>query len=165
MIFKKAEEKDIIEALYLINHAIESSLTSRDEWKPPIPDFTALKNEVDQERLYIFRNKNITIGTFSFTDDKPESFSKVEWNKKNDKTLYITRLIISPNWLNKENGKQIIKHIEEFAKQNGYSSMKLNIKSNNTLMNNFYKEIGFDFRGDLLYPEQQTPYYFYEKNL
>lgn len=165
MIFKKAEEKDIIEALYLINHAIESSLISKEEWKPPIPDYSALKKEVDQGLLYIFRSKNITIGTLSFTDDKPESFNKVDWNKKDDKPLFITRLIINPNWLNKENGQLIIKQIEEFAKQQNYNSIKLNIKSNNKLMNNFYKEIGFDFRGDLLYPEQQTPYYFYEKDL
>ena len=163
MQIQKAEEKDIVEALYLIKISFEYNNVSENEWRPPTPEYSEMKEEVNNGELFVLRKGKITFGTFSLASKIPENFTKINWNDQNEKNLIIKRIAIFPGWFSDELGEKLIDFIEQYAKEHNYSSIKSNAYSKNEAMNALYKDMGFDFQGDAVLPGKKSPYYFYEK--
>ena len=163
MEIQKAEEKDIIEALYLIKTAFDYNNVSKNEWRPPTPAYSEMREEANNEELYLLRDQKITFGTFTFTNELPENFKHIEWTDTDKNVLVIKRIAIFPGWFTKEVGEKLISFIEEYAKKNNIASIKSNTYSRNESMNELYKNMGFTFQGDVTLPGKEMPYYFYEK--
>src|SRR6056297_3376808 len=126
MQIQKAEEKDIVEALYLIKTSFDYNNVSESEWRPPTPEYSEMKEEVNNEELFVLRKGKITFGTFSLASQMPEEFNKISWNDKNKPNLIIKRIAIFPGWFSDELGEKLIDFIEQYAHEHNYGSIKTN---------------------------------------
>lgn len=163
MQIQTAEEEDIVEALYLIKLSFEYNNVSENEWRPPTPEYSEIKEEVNKGELFILRKNKITFGTFSLASQMPENFTKIKWNDQNNKNLVIKRIAVFPGWFTEEIGEKLINFIEEYAREHNFSSIKSNAYSKNESMNKLYKNMGYTFQGDAVLPGKKSSYYFYEK--
>ncbi len=159
----QAKEPDIVEALYIIKTAFDSKNLIKNYWRPPLPDYENLSKELSEGMLFMIREMNISIGTLSFTNDAPETYKKIEWETENNKSLFIKRIAIAPNWLNKKLKSHISEFIDNYARENKYEAVKLNVYSTNEEMNNFYMELGFIPRNKNKTEDFETPFNYYEK--
>jgi N-acetylglutamate synthase-like GNAT family acetyltransferase len=159
----KAEEKDIVEALYLIKTSFDYNNVSENEWRPPIPEYGEMKEEVNKGELFLLRKNKVTFGTFSLANKMPESFNKVQWEDNNNDNMVIKRIAVFPGWFSDDLGNELISFIEQYTKEHNYSSIKSNAYSKNEEMNSLFKNMGFTFQGEAVLPGKEAPYYFYEK--
>jgi RimJ/RimL family protein N-acetyltransferase len=139
----QARESDIIEALYIIKSKFDSNNVSKNYWRPPLPDYDQLRTELENNSLFMIRKNHISIGTLTFSSEKPENSEKINWQDKSENDLTIKRIAIAENWANEEVKTEVKNFIDQYARENNYKSVKLCIYRSNTDMNDFYKELGF----------------------
>jgi ribosomal protein S18 acetylase RimI-like enzyme len=163
MEIQQAKEPDIVEALYIIKTAFDSKNLNKNYWRPPLPDYEKLSNELSAGLLFMIREMNISVGTLSFTNDEPETYKKIEWETDNDKSLFVKRIAIAPNWLNDKLKSHVSEFIDNYARENNFEAIKLNVYSTNEEMNSFYTELGFKLKNKTKTDDFETPFNYYEK--
>lgn len=160
-----ATESNIIEALFIIKSSYNNDDLVQNFWRPPIPDYNELKEEMENNLFFLISQQKISIGTFSFTRNQPESFTKINWAEENENTLFIKRIAIAPNWLNDELISSLKEFIDNYAKENNYSSIKFSSLSTKENIREFYKKLGFSQRVPINPDLFESPLTFYEKSL
>ncbi|MEH7075298.1 GNAT family N-acetyltransferase [Neobacillus drentensis] len=75
------------------------------------------------------------------------------------------RLVVHPKFQGKGYGKQLLQFAEEFALQNGYSSIRLDVYRQNPGALTLYERSGFQERGTIRFPFRSVSYKCFEKIL
>lgn len=161
---EKANAGNILEVMYLLQHCIEDfNKNSVYQWNSAYPDYFKLLREVENNTLYIIKNKGVCIGTITFDEQQESVFDKVEWKNKNDKFIVIHRIAVFPTWQKKGIGRKLIEFAEAYATENGYKSIRLDVASSSEHLIKLYESIGYAFTGEVLYPKQKEPFKCLEK--
>ncbi len=132
----KANINHLIEALYLIRQCNDELRKSNIvQWDEENATMQAVKEDIENEYLYVIRDKNVTIGTMGLSPTSPIK----EQNENNQKkTLTIYRLAVIPFWQKKGIGKQLMDFAEKYASTNGFENIRVNISVKNLRAIEFY---------------------------
>lgn len=164
MQIEKATTKNILEVMYLLQHCIEDfNKNSVYQWNASYPDYFKLLKEVERESLFMVKTKGVCIGTITIDEKQEEVFNDVEWKNTSENFLVIHRIAVFPSWQKKGVGRKLIEFAEEFAKDNNFKSIRLDVSSSSEHLIKLYKSIGFDYTGDIVYPKQKEPFKCLEK--
>jgi ribosomal protein S18 acetylase RimI-like enzyme len=132
------------------------------QWNEHYPNRNAFKNDVQRGELYIYMQNNICIGCIVITTIKDVEYVPIEWLTK-DKNIYIHRLAVHPKYQGKGIAQQMMTFAENFAKINGYFSVRLDTFSQNKRNQKFYETRGYKRLGNIYFPKQSKhPFYCYE---
>ena len=134
------------------------------QWNENYPSKEAFKKDIEKKTLYVFKNKLQITGCISICADKDEEYEDVEWITKDFKNLYLHRLAVHPECQKKGIGRSLMDFAEEYAKLNGFKSVRLDTFSQNQRNNKFYKSRQYVQLGDVFFPMQSKfPFHCYEK--
>ena len=134
------------------------------QWNENYPSKEAFKKDIEKNTLYVFKNKFQITGCISICEDKDEEYEDVEWITKDFKNLYLHRLAVHPEYQKKGIGRSLMDFAEEYAKLNGFKSVRLDTFSQNQRNNKFYKSRQYVQLGDVFFPMQsKLPFHCYEK--
>ena len=132
------------------------------QWNEHYPNRNAFKNDVQRGELYVYVQNNICIGCIVITTIKDVEYIPIEWLTKN-KNIYIHRLAVHPKYQGKGIAQQMMTFAENFAKINGYFSVRLDTFSQNKRNQKFYETRGYKRLGNIYFPKQSKhPFYCYE---
>ncbi len=132
------------------------------QWNEHYPNRNAFKNDVQRGELYVYMQNNICIGCIVITTIKDVEYVPIEWLTK-DKNIYIHRLAVHPKYQGKGIAQQMMTFAENFAKINGYFSVRLDTFSQNKRNQKFYETRGYKRLGNIYFPKQSKhPFYCYE---
>ncbi len=79
--------------------------------------------------------------------------------------MVIHRLVINPIQQRKGYASQLIDFAEDFAKNNNYSSIRLDAYSQHKGVIELYKNRNYLIRGKVNFPEREFPFYCMEKEI
>ena len=134
------------------------------QWNEKYPSKEAFKKDIEKNTLYICKNKSRITGCISLCADKDEEYENVEWITEDFKNLYLHRLAVHPEYQKKGIGRSLMDFAEEYAKLNGFKSVRLDTFSQNPRNNKFYKSRKYVQLGDVFFPMQsELPFHCYEK--
>ena len=134
------------------------------QWNEKYPSKEAFKKDIEKNTLYVYKNKSRITGCISLCADKDEEYENVEWITEDFKNLYLHRLAVHPEYQKKGVGRSLMDFAEEYAKLNGFKSVRLDTFSQNTRNNKFYKSRKYVQLGDVFFPMQsEFPFHCYEK--
>jgi ribosomal protein S18 acetylase RimI-like enzyme len=85
------------------------------------------------------------------------------WRWIEGKILVIHRLCVSPRYQGKGNAKKMVRYAEEFAKRNGYSTIRLDAFSQNPVSLRLYQGLGFQKAGNVTF--RKGLFYLFEKRI
>ena len=132
------------------------------QWNEHYPNRNAFKNDVQRGELYVYMQNNICMGCIVITTIKDVEYVPIEWLTK-DKNIYIHRLAVHPKYQGKGIAQQMMTFAENFAKINGYFSVRLDTFSQNKRNQKFYETRGYKRLGNIYFPKQSKhPFYCYE---
>lgn len=97
-------------------------------------------NMINDEKLFIAQLDNIVIGVFLLKSTDVEY-----WENKTDLAFYIHHLATKNGF--KGLGKIIIDFCIEYSKNNKKDYLRLDCKSDNKKLNNYYEKMGFLLKG------------------
>jgi hypothetical protein len=159
MEIQPAQEKDIIDVLYLLKKEMENN-SPEANYRLPVPDYLFLKEEIRLDRLFILKHHKISIGTFS-TEPKASGGQAGRGNP----TLKIHRMALTPYWINQQTIQELLCFLEQHARKKGFAAIRFNINSHNEQMNTFYQKLNLNFLGKASHPSLEHPFLLYEKSL
>ena len=132
------------------------------QWNEHYPNRNAFENDVQRGELYVYVQNNICIGCIVITTIKDVEYVPIEWLTK-DKNIYIHRLAVHPKFQGKGIAQQMMTFAENYAKINGYLSVRLDTFSQNQRNQKFYETRGYKRLGNIYFPKQSKhPFYCYE---
>ena len=93
-------------------------------------------------------------------------YKQITWNTSSKKNIYLHRLAIHPDHQGQGFAKYIMKFIENFAKESGCLSVRLDTFSQNKKNNHLYSKLGYKKLGKIYFRDQSDmPFNCYEKLL
>ncbi|MCF7567287.1 GNAT family N-acetyltransferase [Sabulilitoribacter arenilitoris] len=161
---RKATLKDIDEIIK-ITKACARFMISKGiyQWNKHYPNKSAFKNDILRNELHVIESKKTLVGCVVISSLMDEEYAPISWLTENKRNIYIHRLAIHPNYQGKGYAQKLMDFAEKFAKENNYSSVRLDTFSQNKRNQKFYELRGYKRLGNIYFPKQsQHPFYCYE---
>lgn len=161
---RKATLKDI-ERIIKITKACASFMIAKDiyQWNEHYPNKATFKNDVSRRELYVIEDGKTLVGCVVISSLMDDEYAPVSWLTDSDNNIYIHRLAVHPKYQGKGYAKKLMDFAEHFAKENNYTSIRLDTFSQNKRNQKFYELRGYKRLGNIYFPKQSThPFYCYE---
>jgi GNAT superfamily N-acetyltransferase len=158
----KINLQDINEVMCLIKEVIsEMENNGISQWDNLYPDYKIIFEDIHTEAMFgIFKNLELA-GIVVLDKDQSPEYSSVEWELKSGNPLVMHRLCVRPKFQGQGIAKQLLKFSEQFANNNGYTSIRLDAFSGNPSALNLYENNGYLKRGTVTF--RKGNFYCYEK--
>ena len=161
---QRAKISEISEILTIIK-ACSSFMINKGifQWNEQYPSKEAFLEDLERNELYVLKNENKLIGTIVVSTLMDKEYIPVKWLTKNENNIYIHRLAIHPDFQSKGYAQKLMDFGENYAKQYGFTSVRLDTFSQNKRNQQFYETRGYQKLGTIFYPKQsEHPFYCYE---
>ena len=165
MLIKKASKQDL-DQLFTVVKSCGQNLIEQGifQWNEEYPKREDLLEDIELKELWKLEDKNSIIGLIVLTDNKDSEYQYVKWLAKNHKNLYIHRLAVHPKFQGKGYAQKLMDFAENYARENGYNSVRLDTFSQNKRNQQFYEQRNYIKLESIYFPKQSAfPFYCYEK--
>ncbi len=133
------------------------------QWNEDYPSTQNFEKDIERAELYLLENDNRIIGTIVISTFMDEEYSQTNWLTPNENNIYIHRLAVHPDFQGKGFAQQLMDFAENYARQNGYASVRLDTFSQNPRNQKFYESRGYQKLDDIFFPNQsEYPFHCYE---
>lgn len=133
------------------------------QWNEDYPSTQNFEKDIERAELYLLENDNRILGTIVISTFMDEEYSQTNWLTPNENNIYIHRLAVHPDFQGKGFAQQLMDFAENYARQNGYASVRLDTFSQNPRNQKFYESRGYQKLDDIFFPNQsEYPFHCYE---
>lgn len=133
------------------------------QWNEHYPSLERLQRDIENREMFVLEENGQLQGIIVLTPKMDDEYIPVEWLTPNGNNLYVHRLATDPAAWGSGNGRTLMNFAEEFARENGYSSVRLDTFSRNRRNQRFYESRGYRRLGDIFFPKQsEHPFHCYE---
>ncbi len=133
------------------------------QWNENYPSKEVLQNDIEQEQIWKLVVENEIAGIIVLTEIEDVEYKNVKWLTTNQCNLYVHRLAVHPKFQKKGYAQKLMNFAEEFAQQNGYTSIRLDTFSQNIRNQRFYERRGYEKLERIYFPKQsEHPFFCYE---
>jgi ribosomal protein S18 acetylase RimI-like enzyme len=133
------------------------------QWDRFYPNRFVIKNDIKQGNLFGIVEEGQVIGAIVLDSNESKKYKILHWHDNKGKPLVIHRLGIHPDCQGKGYGKLLLQFAEEYAQENGHTSIRLDVFSGNPGALTIYERKGYKKVGTIKFPMRPLPYYCYEK--
>jgi len=154
-----------IDALLNITKACAKHMISNNifQWNEHYPNRKAFENDVQRNELYVLEEAAQLIGCIVISTHMDDEYKPVTWLTENKNNLYIHRVAVHPKFQGKGYAQKLMNYAEQFGKENGYTSIRLDTFSQNARNQKFYELRGYKRLDSIYFPKQsEHPFYCYE---
>ncbi len=135
------------------------------QWTDNYPTRSIIQNDLRKDVLYVLKNDREVIGAINLSEEQEDEYQSINWQFDNSKVLVIHRLVVEPKHQRKGYARILMNFTENFAKENSYTSIRLDAYSKNERVLKFYKKREYFIRGDVNFPERNHPFHCMEKEI
>jgi GNAT superfamily N-acetyltransferase len=166
MEIKKATPYDLVDVLFLLKQCIaDMNRNGLKQWNSANPSSEVIIEDIEKGTLYIYTELGMAKGMINLSEEMPEEYQQVEWKGNNEKVLYVKRFAVHPIWQDTNIGDQLLQFAENYAKEKGFTSIRLDVLDSYPVDDVFMKSRAFEPAGSFHSEFQKKPYDCFEKNL
>lgn len=154
MKFIRASEKDIEKIMSLCKNCSQNMVNnSIDQWDDVYPNEGVFLEDIRTNSLYIAvtDNPEEIIACIVLNEYQDPEYKDIKWNYDREKIAVIHRLMVHPRYEGKGIAKDLVRYIEKLAKDNQYSSIRLDVFAKNLRAVNFYNKLGYKVAGKVTF--------------
>ena len=161
----RAEEENLIEIMFILRECANDLITKGySHWNSAYPSHITIHEDLKKNNLYLLKNYGGSIGTITLNNLQDPSYSQLKWGSDNH-ALIINRLAVHPVFQNKGYAKMLMVFAEEFARKEGYKSIRLDTFAGNEKTVHFFESCGFSKVGEVSLSKDLNIYACFEKQL
>lgn len=143
-------------AFHMIKNGIQ-------QWNEEYPSKEAFENDISRSELFVLEKNGLIIGSIVITTSMDDEYQPIQWLTNDSKNIYIHRLSVLPDQQGKGYAQKLMDFAEHYAKENGFTSIRLDTFSQNKRNQRFYETRGYNKLGDIYFPKQSKhPFHCYE---
>jgi len=163
----KAASTDIQQILELVRKCIiEMNNDGITQWNDQYPPMDIFGKDIEKGNLFKLKNEDEIIGMIVLSSEQDKEYEPVDWTDRTGSPLVVHRLAVHPDWQRKRLATELMTFAEKFARENGYTSIRMDTFSLNPRMQNLIMKFNYERKpGEIFFPENVEPYYCYEKIL
>jgi hypothetical protein len=166
MEIKQASSIDLIDVLYLLKMCVlDMNGRGLKQWNSVHPSPEMIIEDIEKGTLYIYNELKIAQGMINLSNEAPAEYKDINWKGKTDKVLYVKRFAVHPLWMESEVPVSLINFAEKFAKENNYSTVRIDLLDSYPVGEKFFTSRNFSIAGNFHSEFQKLSYTCYEKNL
>ncbi|MEC7769884.1 MAG: GNAT family N-acetyltransferase [Bacteroidota bacterium] len=133
------------------------------QWNEHYPSEEAFIKDIERDELFVIEENNAVQGTIVISTVMDEEYKPIQWLTPNGNSTYIHRLSVHPDHQGKGLAQQMMDFAENFSKEKGFVSIRLDTFSQNKRNQRFYEQRGYQKLGDIFFPKQsEHPFHCYE---
>ncbi len=161
---RKAKISELQEIKQLTEACAEAMIKKNIfQWNEHYPSFEKLRQDIEQNELYVFQKDSKIIGIIVITEIMDDEYLPIQWISKTSSNIYLHRLAVHPDFWGLGYAQKLMDFAESFARQHKFESVRLDTFSKNQRNQNFYETRGYQRVGNIYFPKQsEHPFYCYE---
>lgn len=161
---RKAKLPEIPEILEL-TRACGEDLAAKGiyQWNQHYPSEKVFRSDIERGELYVLKNEKGLLGIIALTTAIDPEYEPVSWLTPNENNLYVHRLAVNPAHQGLGYAQKLMSFAEAYAREQHYSSIRLDTFSRNKRNQKFYEHRGYTRLEEVYFPMQsEFPFYCYE---
>ena len=159
----KASPADIVEVLYLLKVCVlEMNIKGWYHWDM---QNHLVKYDIENNSVFLYKENEVSVGAITLNNEEIAEYKDIKWSHLSNNPLVVHRLLVHPNWREKGVAKELLVFSENFAKENGFTSLRLEVFSENQEAVGLYNQLNYKQQGEIQLHYQKSPYYCFEKTL
>jgi GNAT superfamily N-acetyltransferase len=161
---KKLKTSHIKRSFEIITSAI-SSLKSQqiDQWDEKYPAYDDIKQDIEKAQAFGYFMEDHLTGYVALNQETPGEYSDVVFKYDNESALIVHRLTVDPLYQNCGIAGKLMRFSEDFARENGYTSIRLDAFSRNLKAVRFYHTLNYREVGKVLF--RKGVFHIFEKGI
>ncbi|MCE5171694.1 GNAT family N-acetyltransferase [Paenibacillus profundus] len=135
-----------------------------NQWDENYPNAHILMEDIRSGWLHTYRDGEEIVGMMTLDENQEEEFEAISWRDQGGRALIAHRLAVKPSHQGQGIAKKLLAFADNYAQEQGYSSLRFDSYSKNTKAVELYKRLGYEVRGEIVYPSLEFPFYVFEKH-
>lgn len=152
-LFRKATSTDIPSIWEILKSAIKRrKQDGSNQWQDGYPNPEVITDDIEQGVGYVLMRDDEIVGYVAILiNDEPEYANlKGQWLTNDDFVVY-HRVAIAEKWLGQGLAKELLGHIEDFARAKGINSIKADTNFDNIPMLRLFEKLGYKYCGEVYF--------------
>jgi len=135
------------------------------QWTDNYPNTNHILQNINDGSLFSLTQGDKCVGVITIDNFESPEYKSINWQDKNGKILVIHRLAVHPLSQKQGFAKEIMDFAENFAFNNGFTSIRLDAFRGNPRALKFYENRGYEKRGEVNFPGKLSsiPFICFEK--
>lgn len=153
MLIRKCTKKEIAAVGSFYDHVVEYLCThiNYPKWSyQEYPSTDYVKQMTDADCQFVCVDHDTIIGAFVLNDDPQGAYDHAVWSRQLTAGSYLVfhTLATEPSLSRNGVGTQIVNFCIDYARQNGYSAIRLDVVPDNIPAKKLYEKCGFTYTGE-----------------
>lgn len=151
--FRKANIEDLPHIWEILEGAIQRRRQDgSDQWQDGYPNPAVIKNDIEQGAGYVLSDRRAIAAYCALLINDEPAYATIEgkWLTHGDFVVY-HRVAVSENHLGRGLAQQLLKHIEEFARQHHIYSIRADTNFDNPGMLRLFEKLGYHYCGEVTF--------------
>jgi ribosomal protein S18 acetylase RimI-like enzyme len=128
----KASSSDIPEIMSLIRAAVKKMIAGGlYQWDDSYPNIDIITDDINAGTLFKISQKDRIAGVIALNQDYFPQYNDLVWEDAGGKFMIVHRLCVHPDYQGQGYSQKLMRFAEEYAKKNGYSSIRLDTYTSN----------------------------------
>jgi len=134
------------EVMALIKRAVAQMVKQQIfQWDDIYPDEATLKADIEAATLHGISVSQHLTGIVALNTAEPPEYQDIPWQYNN--ALVVHRLCVHPDYQNIGIARKLMQFAEQFARENQYTSIRLDTMLENPIAGNLYQKLNYTERG------------------
>ena len=119
------------------------------QWDEIYPDRKTIAHDIENGTLYGLMDEDTIAGILVLNENQDKEYGEVAWDLDDEKPLVLHRLCLNPDYQGRGLSKVMMGFVEDYARGNGYRSIRLDAFTLNPISLSLYRSLGFIARGEV----------------
>ncbi|NOU96791.1 GNAT family N-acetyltransferase [Paenibacillus sp. LMG 31456] len=143
----------------------ELNKQNNDQWKWLYPNRFTHKTDIKNGSMYGIKGTNNWVAVVTLDDTQSDKYQSLSWKDTEGKVCCVHRLAVHPKQQGQGLGKKLLHYAEHLARNQGYTSIRIDVYKTNEAAIALYKNNGYEIAGEVRYPLRKSSYISMEKQL
>ena len=147
--FEKAQDGDKDEVMQLLNAAKENmKVNGIDQWDEIYPAISDVAKDIKEGTLTLVKQGGKLVAVYTLNKHQDAAYKFGDFKDNSDNFIVLHRLCVNPKYEGMGIAARTLKHIDEEALKEGFSSIRLDVFTKNPRAEKLYENAGYSYAGD-----------------
>jgi GNAT superfamily N-acetyltransferase len=135
------------------------------QWADDYPSEELVKDDIQKRNLYALLDEERVAAVVVLDQEYEDAYEKVSWSDQSGRFLVVHRLCVNPAIQGRGVSRILMGEIERFAKEHGYTSIRLDTQIKNEKAMRLYMVNEYEQKGIIYLRGSDDPHMAFEKQL
>jgi ribosomal protein S18 acetylase RimI-like enzyme len=133
------------------------------QWDEIYPNLQVVEEGARSGSLFVIRQEGGCVASVCLNELQPEQYRSLPWRCTQGRALVIHRLCVHPEWQRRGAGRHLMDFTESFAREHGFSGLRLDCYTGNPRALALYERRGYQRVVQASFPRRELPFDCFEK--